>query len=908
MKRPGRLKKVLLWSLGLLLATVTGLWITARLYLASHQANQQVVAHLEHLLGGKVRIASTSIGIVGDSSLQDVEIYEKDAPADSKPWLRCAAIDADVSVLDLMGRKNAPGQVNARGAEVALRFDREGKLQTELPDFTSGDSSLPLPRITLKESKLTLTQEGRGEMVIAGLDASLTASAEGLAIEGTIQDRFWGEWNLRGNLALASGAIHLQLSTDGAEVTQEKLEALAFVPANVWKNVKARGTTPVQFTLDIIPAAEGKANLHYRAELSPEGTTITIPAIDLTARNARGKVIVEDGLVQLREVVGQTADGTIRVARADLDFRTEPSTLQFDAIGVENVLLSQLPASWKLTEEVDIAGRLTGQSSLQVVIPARAPVYTRGSGEGQISPARVAGFATRKPIHLHLHAEGQEFRFSTNLDAVANAFPPKGGQSPPTMHAGRGTIATLAVLLSLGQVQPLAKTTTPNYLEVQFSLKDIDLAELLRRLKVKPPFPIKGQISLAVQAAIPYETPGEVKAYRLRGDVNLSRLEFAGLQLEDVQAQITLARGVLELKELSARLPQEQGMGDPGLIAGSARLGVDPPGDFHADVKLNRIPAGRLATLFPLQANQIRGTFSGSLKARVPARALTTPAAWQARASLRADSLGLYGLKLANLAADLDVRAGQARFTALKVQVEGNSVVGRGEAKLTGSYPFRFQVDLEKGDLSVLNRLAPEYKLPFQVAGSLHLGAEVSGTLRSWKYSLKGSLQATRLSLGGFHVESLSLRWEQGSKTIALRDIKILLAGGEIAGSAELPVANGEKGTVLLRLKELDVEQLLKPFPQVKIRIKGKATGEMTAVIEPAREDQSRLVKGKIDLSTSRLLAGGFPLEKVKGTVDYQDGKANYRLAGRTFGFPVPIQGQIPPAPPKTAAMASTPP
>src|SRR5262249_44998990 len=149
------------------------------------------------------------------------------------------------------------------------------------------------------------------------------------------------------------------------------------------------------------------------------------------------------------------------------------------------------------------------------------------------------------------------------------------------------------------------KPTT--YLEVSFSLKDIDLAQLVKRTGVKLPYPVSGRGSLEVQAALPVDTPNDLAAYRARGTVQLRRFKLAELALDQVSARVLLDRGVLELTELKGRVPD----GREGNFTGTARLQVAPLGDLSARLTLSDIPLARVLSLVPEAANHVSGPFRG---------------------------------------------------------------------------------------------------------------------------------------------------------------------------------------------------------------------------------------------------------------------------------------------------------
>jgi hypothetical protein len=142
---------------------------------------------------------------------------------------------------------------------------------------------------------------------------------------------------------------------------------------------------------------------------------VHVTSIDLEADQAHGQVVVEDGVVRLRDVQGQAAGGEIRTS-GDLDFRPTPSQLRF-AVEVSRVQLARLPKSWSLPSQ--LRGRLTGEADLRVTTQ-NGKAQTHGQGQGVIHEARIAGLSTN-PIHLVLHADGSRFRFSRPPPAAAGA-------------------------------------------------------------------------------------------------------------------------------------------------------------------------------------------------------------------------------------------------------------------------------------------------------------------------------------------------------------------------------------------------------------------------------------------------------------------------------------------------------
>ncbi len=367
-------------------------------YLASQHALAVLTSRLQAAYGGPVQVARMHVGWQG-SSVSQVQLYEQQAQAADPPWAIIQDVQADVSPLSLLGGTVLPQALTLRAAAVTLRFDPKGRLVTRLPSTTTAVQTLPAVR--LEQGQLTLRQEGRPDMVITGIDATARDQGDGLVLEGTLTDPYWGHWSIQGTF-YRTGSSQLTLKTPQVHVRQEMLERLPFVAPKVWQHVQVEGDTPVEFTLRLDRAAE---KVHYRVSLEPEATHVSITSIRLQADQARGRLVIEDKSVQLREVRGQTAGGEIQTS-GELNFRETPAQLQF-TIDAHRLELAQLPKSWRLPSQIN--GRLTGQAKLQVTL-VDGKARTQGEGQGVIHDARIAGLPANS-IHLALHAAGSGFRF-----------------------------------------------------------------------------------------------------------------------------------------------------------------------------------------------------------------------------------------------------------------------------------------------------------------------------------------------------------------------------------------------------------------------------------------------------------------------------------------------------------------
>jgi hypothetical protein len=396
MKRLGRLRFGVYVVLTLLV-----LLGGARLLLSSAYAAEKVAGRLAAALGVPVHVKGVDIALGGDSSLQGLHIYEADGERPGDAWIRADDVRADLSAVDLFADDPMPRQVVLAGARVELRFTDDGALLTRLPKT---DPSRPMPKLRLENAQLTVLtvkQDGRGHrppLTVNGVNAEFSSADGTFRFEGTCADTKWGEWTVRGSYDSASDLFRLALHSDRAEVTDEKLNQLPFIPKDVWTEVQIdKGLTPVDFEM----TARGEEPAKYRVDLKPRNTKVRVSCIDLDAEQVSGDVLVEDGVVTLRNVTGRTANGTIST-EAVLDFRGEDSHLLFSSIRVEKVELHRLPESWKLKEN-EIHGKLSGEARLDVLVKA-AGVDMTGSGHGVVNEGIFKNLPIFAPIKLKLSA------------------------------------------------------------------------------------------------------------------------------------------------------------------------------------------------------------------------------------------------------------------------------------------------------------------------------------------------------------------------------------------------------------------------------------------------------------------------------------------------------------------------
>jgi hypothetical protein len=909
------MKRFLLILLAVVVLAALGVVIGGRYYLHSDQVRQRVATRLESIYGGDVEVGEADIGVTGDTTLKNLRFYERDKSG-KNPWAKVGSVEADVSGLNLM-RGVMPKDLTLISPVVTIRLDREGRLLTHLPE--SVPSGKGIPRVHIEGGQVTVVQEGRPDMVVGGIRADLRPEADEVTIAGKVADPYWGDWSLDGSVNRTAGSLTITVKTDRADVTQEKLQRLPVVSASVWKEVEAQGQTPVEFTFRHNPHAK-RVN-HYRVELHPDGAEIKLPGLAVQTKDVRGGITIEDALVTLAKVTGKALGGELSLD-GTLNFRGKEDVYHVE-VTAKGLNVKQVPEAWGLDERLrKLGGQLSGKAVVTVLYDGE--VHTSGEGKGQISGVMLGGQPTT--IDLRLHSTGKGFGLgqaqqqgraggadSSFPETMNRALilaillqPPAPPEPPSPVGDVTGAVTgeakkALGAFLDVGRkavgslpkgdvLKPAPASTPPTYLDLSLNLKDVDLARLVKDLGLKVPFEVSGRLTMNVQASLPVNQASDLKLYKVTGTATLPTFSLSGVEMQDVTARVRYDNGVLRLEELRGRLAGSKP--SAGTFQGTARLGLIPEGDLTADLTLTEIPLAQLFRAAGLK-EEVAGAVSGSANVRAPAGKLRDLAAWEGSGKLSAARIAAYGLALTDVGAA--VRADKGRLTIRDVagKLEGAPVSGSAEAKLTAPYTYEGKLELAKGDLSSLQRLAPGVRPPVAVAGQFGIGAEVSGTLSPFTVKVTGSGTGKDVKVEKVAVDGLKFRWSESADTLTLSDVKASLCGGEVTGSAELPLTAKGDGKVDLRVEGVDVGELVRAVPAVPLRLEGKVGGTIKGTL-PAGDDGRRF-NADIDLSAPKLIVQGVPAEKLTGTVSYHKGAGEYHLKGALLGGSFELDGRIPP-------------
>jgi hypothetical protein len=851
-------------------------WVGGRAILNSSVGRSVAAEKLSAALGLPVEVESLNVGTASSSlGFRVMQPAADGRPADE--ILRVESVTADVGLGGLVRGTASPTEVTVRGATLTVRIDRDGNVLTQMPK-TQGGGDTKIPAVRLENSTLRLAQEGRPEFQIGGISGQLTPANGSLTIDAKADDPRWGAWTAAGGFDTRAGTGKVDLVAANATLDTELLRSIPYIPPSTWEYVRASGHSPAKVTLALGDARR----FDYRVELTPAGAAdVVLPELDATVTAVRGTVRVEGQKVELREMTGRLADGTV-VGGGDMDFAPDPSVLTF-RVTTDKVDVRKLPAEWGLPQKIE--GKLKGNANLEIRVPVHGRPNYGGGGSATVEDAKIAGLPAE--IGLNLHSDGKRYRFAQD-HSPAKATPKQNRSSG--VRVGRPVRNARQEPAKPADAKAADEPTT---LDATITLRDVDIAELLTKLEVKVPYKLGGKVTVTASVSIPVANAEKTNTYRFAGTLTSNELAFEGLKVQGVSAKVRYADGVLRLTELAGRLPPEAG-GPAGSFKGTATAAVQPRGDVSAALDLDRVPLGQILRAIPGEAIAVAGPVTGRAEFRAPLEKLSDPASWVASADLRSDEMIAYGRVIRGVHLPLKVEKGSAVLKAAGATVEGIPLTADATAGLAKPYRFEATAKTAAVKAADVRRLVPEVPLPFAVEGTLDATATLTGTASPLAYTASGTVRSDELKVGTRGANKIEAAWAVDPDRVRVTKLSAELFGGTVGGTADVPFAADKAGRFDVTFKEVDTAAAAKAVPDVPVKLSGKVSGELKGTI-PAGKGQTPTAD--LDLTAPRLTVQGIPAERLTGKLGFRGGAAEYQLEGRTLGGSFELKGRYPSRP-----------
>ena len=866
------------WKIALV-AVLTGMVVLAVAvvsFLNSPIAARQAARILGSKLGARVEIAAVSVGFSG-TTVSGVRVFEPGVPPAALPFLKVASVEADTSLCSLVTGRVIPNSVVLRKPAIQLRFAADGRVATRFPQppgggGDGGGGDIPLPAVRVEGASVSILQDGKPEASLSGIDLHSRGGAGAHTVTGSITDSVWGKWEIKGaaDASLASGSVEVNGLTP-IEVSTDRIARLPLVNPALIRDYPFEVRVRAGLRLVLKP---GRGGLSYRAEARVEDGTATITPAALSVARLSGAVTVEDSLVTFKGLSAAAAGGTI-TGDGQVDLTGDVIRVQL-AVAAQRLDVTRVPPNWGLNEVVE-GGLFSGAAHLLIDLPPGGPVRTGGEGRFVVTNARLLGAAAEGPVELSLQPTGGGFRFGTGS-----------GTSQPSQRSDSLISFLAKKVVKLLLAHGAEKDGRTGRARIRFGLRDLDLANVIRRIPVAMPFAVAGRVSIRVEVDLPAETPDDLVAYRIDGSVEASTLRLEGVTFQQIKVRMAYRDGVLRLEELSGLLSDPTGA---TRFVGSARLGVIPVGDLAARLSVSRLPLGLLARLAPAVDLGVGGAVSGALELAIPAARLKDVTAWDGNATFRSPAATAFGWTLRDFDAGLTLRAGIATLTRLRGTLEGAEVQGSANVRLAGDYPFQARLSLKGFELATADRLLPMFRPPVHLEGKLTTGAATAGRLRTRQFQLTGAAELTAARVEQMPMERLAFRWVIDRDRVRITDFGLDCAGGMLTGTVEVPLQGTTPGAASFTLRQVDLKEIARNLPALRsVPVDGRVDGTFAARIPVDRRD----LMASACLTSERLRVRGLMAERVNVSARFRPRSIDYHLVGQTLGGTVSLGGTLP--------------
>jgi translocation and assembly module TamB len=921
MRIPAKLWKGVGAALVVLLAAVLAVrtWVVPAL----------IAGQIQSRLGGRASVGSWWLG---GSSAGATGLALRDG---SEVWATADRVTTDLSLPGVLRGRTSPRRVTIDGAKLTVRVGRDGRVLTAVGGSSPGGGGTP-PVVVVRNAEVTVRQEGRPELVVKRVQGRLAPYGGRLQLAGRSDDPEWGPAEAYGEFdpSFRSGRVTLS-SKRPIAVDPRKVECIPFVPPAVWANIVPHGRVDANLTTEYGRGATG-----VRVELGLRRATVKSSALDITASEATGKVILDGGVVRLEGVAGQAVGGRVE-AHGTLDF-TGPAP-RFDlGLRLTGINVADTPKSWQL-DEAGITGRLSGQVRLKAVLdPAKGVDLTGTTGEAEVTGGAIEGIPV-KSLKLVMRAQGGDLRYESKTKGEALRGRPGPGFKEPPLRAARGGAAPPggavrfpgaalpALVLALQdasepakQGKPaLPKIQLPKTLTTQIELQDVEMAQLVSKAKLlfgmSLPIPVSGKLDLKATATIPLGALRQAKDYAFHGDLTLKGASLFRTDVGTLSARVDLADGVLELKKLRGRLVNRPNGGPdnppeslppvpadgplpPGAFRMDLRAEIAPAGGLTARLEGNSLPLGELAAPALPRPTPLSGLVSVNATARADLGRANDPKAWSVRGSANSVELAYRGTILDKVALTFSVEKGRLDVSDLTAAMNGQPLGARASVGLDPPYAFDGALDVTGWDVAPVVALVPSAPRPPPVSGRVTAKANAQGTLAPVNVRTSGAGRFDRFQAGPVPLGDVPFRWTTEGDTIVVSGVDARPFGGRLRAEARVPTAPGRPVEGTASFQGVDTAGLSAAIPGEGLKLTGKAAGQVRFTIPP---DVSRL-ESTVSLSAPDLTVQGIPAERVQASVRAHKGVLTYEVSADSLGGKVKFRGDFPlaAAPARAAAAA----
>jgi len=462
---------------------------------------------------------------------------------------------------------------------------------------------------------------------------------------------------------------------------------------------------------------------------------------------------------------------------------------------------------------------------------------------------------------------------------------------------------------TLGQPEQAEAARQIRYFERGWGFDDVDIGKLtgrLERIGLELPIDLAGRISGRLTVGVPWGALRDARAWRFGGTLTSPRFTINYFVLRGVIVRLQYRDGALRLEQLRVGVPSpDAAPPDDGVLSGTARMELIPRGQLTATTNATNLPlAVILRTLAAIQP--AKGRLSGTLTAEVDVDRLRDLAAWSVTGPVNVEELSLRESRTARGSVQMALNGGVLTAHELTVNIGSTTLTGEGRLSLLENQPWSVDAAVVDDNLLALLELIDEFLEGDELQavdqhitrGGFRGSARLEGDLKPLTANIAGSAElnnlglrtpaelAERAPLKPLTIDRLALNYALQNDRLELSEIDVSFAGGQITGSAGLPLGAGNI-LAALRWSGLRVTSVLnQPF-----RGEGVSDGRISfAFPMDAAADLARWAL-ELNVTLSELGYGPWTLSGVRsGDVALKEGRLTIpQFAGRLNGEPLAL-------------------
>lgn len=391
---------------------------------------------------------------------------------------------------------------------------------------------------------------------------------------------------------------------------------------------------------------------------------------------------------------------------------------------------------------------------------------------------------------------------------------------------------------------------------------------------------------LAGRYALSARVQGTLSPLKLRaaGGLNARDLAGFGLRVESASLGYAVSDRRVALTNINTSLYG-------GRLQGAATVPLSDQVAGHADLNWETIDAGRMAIGYLRLPGPFSASTSGSVKLDIPAAKTNDFATWTGLGQASLSRVSGYGLTGAKARIGFTIDRGLLRLPELIATLRKTRIAGSGQLAAKAPYAFSTELRVSDAELSLVNQLPANVRPPVEVAGLAALSLKASGGLQPFSYTASGSGSVQPLKVANAKLESVSFEFSADRERIALERFQTTLYGGQVSGSAVVPLADTVGASLNAAWNNLNIGQLANDLVKLPVKLSASVSGSLAASAPAEHVNDFEAWNVRADFNAPDLRANSVHVGNLSGELTAKREVLSYQVQGRLLQGTVELGG-----------------